>query len=163
MEQALFTSSKQDWETPDWLFKELDKLFNFDIDVCAIEENAKCSRYFSPGIDGLKQDWQGCCWMNPPYGRDIKLWIEKAHQESLNGNTVVCLIPARVDTKIWQDVIFPNAKAICFIKGRLQFGNSNINAPFPSSLLVFGEVTKEQIEYMKTLGKLIIHDDMGGK
>ena len=74
--------------------------------------------------------------MNPPYGRGIKHWIEKAYSESLNGALVVCLIPSRTDTRYWHDYIFPYAE-IRFMKGRVKFGDSKNSAPFPSSIVIF--------------------------
>ena len=58
----------------------LDARFHFDIDVCALPENAKCKRFYTPDDDGLLQPWKGTCWLNPPYGRKGKIcrWIEKA-------------------------------------------------------------------------------------
>ncbi|MDR8340050.1 adenine methyltransferase, partial [Acinetobacter baumannii] len=66
------------WSTPQDFFEKLDRVFNFDLDVCALPENAKCERYFTPEIDGLKQEWSGTCWMNPPYGKEIIDWVAKA-------------------------------------------------------------------------------------
>ena len=76
--------------------------------------------------------------MNPPYGRQINKWIEKAYKESLKGATVVCLIPARTDTRYWWDYIFPYAE-IRFIKGRIKFKKDGISAPapFPSAIVIF--------------------------
>ena len=100
-------------------------------------ETAKCEKYFTPEIDGLKQDWsKDICWMNPPYGRAISRWIEKAYNEGLKGATVVCLIPSRTDTRYWHDYCM-KASEIKLIKGRLKFGNSKNSAPFPSAIVVF--------------------------
>ena len=94
--------------------------------------------------------------MNPPYGREQINWINKAYEESKNSfTTIVCLIPARPDTKVWQDIIFKHASAICFIKGRLKFGNSKDSAPFPSALIVFEDKLNEKQDIMfSNLGKL---------
>lgn len=130
-------SSKSDlWSTPTWLFKELDTEFGFTVDVCATAENAKCTRYFTPQTDGLKQDWQGVCWMNPPYGRQIQHWVRKAYFSCLAGATVVCLLPARTDTAWWHTYV-KQASEIRFLRGRLKFGNSRHSAPFPSAVVVF--------------------------
>lgn len=59
------------WATPQDFFDKLNAVFNFNLDVCALSENAKCERFFSPEQNGLKQEWTGTCWMNPPYGREI--------------------------------------------------------------------------------------------
>lgn len=133
-------SSKTDlWSTPQDLFDELDKRFKFTLDVCAIPENAKCERYFTPEMDGLAQDWASnkndVIWMNPPYGREIPKWMEKAFKASLQGVTVVCLVPARTDTKWWHDYAMKGD--IYFIKGRLKFGGHSNSAPFPSAIIVY--------------------------
>src|SRR4051812_32649409 len=88
-----FSSASDEWSTPQEFFDKYDKRFHFTLDVCATAENAKCRRYFTREDDGLAQDWSGeRCWMNPPYGRQIGAWIEKAYTSSLEGALVVCLI-----------------------------------------------------------------------
>lgn len=132
---ALFTSTSDDWETPEQTFNTLDAEFHFEVDVCATEHNSKCKVFFRPEIDGLKQEWRGVCWMNPPYGRDIGRWMAKAYTASLEGATVVCLVPARTDTRWWHN--FATRGEIRFIQGRLRFGGSNGDAPFPSAIVIF--------------------------
>ena len=155
LNKGLFSSKDQTWETPIEFFNKLDDIFKFELDVAASDDNHKCDRYYTEETDGLAQDWKGVCWMNPPYGRHQIKWIEKASEEADKGATVVCLIPARPDTKVWQNIIFPNASAICFIRGRLKFGNSKDSAPFPSALIVFGECEYTQMKQLKQLGSLI--------
>jgi hypothetical protein len=75
----MFSSKSDLWSTPQYLFDELNKEFNFDIDVCANSENAKCKKYYSEEQNGLLQEWTGVCWCNPPYGRQIGKWVEKAY------------------------------------------------------------------------------------
>jgi site-specific DNA-methyltransferase (adenine-specific) len=134
----MFSSKDQTWETPIDFFNLINEEFNFNLDVCASEFNCKCDNYFDETIDGLKQEWNGVCWCNPPYGREISKWVEKAYKESLKGNVIVMLIPSRTDTTYWHKFIFPYASEVRFIKGRLKFGNSKNSAPFPSALIVFG-------------------------
>ncbi len=76
--------------------------------------------------------------MNPPYGREIGKWIEKAKIEASNGSKVVALLPARTDTKWFHENIYNNKFCeIRFLKGRLKFGNSKNSAPFPSMIVIF--------------------------
>jgi len=133
---GLMSSTTGVWETPQDLFDRLNEYWQFDIDVCALPENAKCKKYFTPEVDGLSQEWRGTCWMNPPYGREIGKWMKKAYESSKNGATVVCLVPARTDTAWWHDYAMKGE--IEFIRGRLKFGNSKNSAPFPSAIVVFG-------------------------
>lgn len=131
----MFSSKSADWETPQWLYDELDKEFHFTVDVCATEKNAKCRDFFSLEVDGLEQNWRGVCWMNPPYGRTIGKWVRKAYEESQNGATVVCLLPSRTDTAWWHDYCLKGE--IRFLRGRLKFSNSKNSAPFPSVIVIF--------------------------
>lgn len=135
---AQFSSATDEWETPQEFFNLVDSEFHFTLDVCASHENTKCERYFTKDDDGLKQEWAGVCWMNPPYGRKISHWIKKAYESSLAGATVVCLLPARTDTRWWHDYIQGKAE-VRFIRGRLKFGGSKNSAPFPSVIVVFGK------------------------
>ena len=135
MNDALFSSKTCEWETPAYLFEEYNYKYHFDLDVCATNENAKCLRYFTKEQDGLRQEWRGVCWMNPPYGREIGKWVEKAYKSALKGATVVCLLPARTDTSWWHDYCMKGQ--IEFIRGRVKFGNSKHGAPFPSAIVIF--------------------------
>ena len=100
---SLYSSRSDNWATPQPLFDTLNRIFAFKLDVCADAENKKCSTYYSVREDGLQQDWSThkTVWMNPPYGRTIGQWMEKAYKESLKGCVVVCLVPARTDKKWW--------------------------------------------------------------
>jgi phage N-6-adenine-methyltransferase len=130
-----FSSASPEWSTPQELFDELDAEFGFELDVCATAGNAKCERYFTQVDDGLAQVWRGVCWMNPPYGDGIGAWMRKAHESSLLGATVVCLIPARTDTRWWQDIA--TVGEVRFVRGRLRFGGTAAGAPFPSAVVIF--------------------------
>ena len=133
---ALYSSQTDLWETPQNLFDELNSEFHFDIDVCALSENAKCGRYYTPEQDGLSQPWIGNCWCNPPYGREVGQWVRRAFLASVSGSTVVMLLPARTDTKWFHEYIY-NKVEVRFLKGRLKFGNSKNSAPFPSMIVIF--------------------------
>jgi len=133
----MFSSATDQWATPIEFFNKWNAIFSFTLDVCADADNAKCARFFDREANGLKQDWSlNVCWMNPPYGREIGQWVKKAYNESRNGATVVCLLPARTDTAWWHDYVLPMA-TVTFIRGRLKFGDSKNSAPFPSAVAVF--------------------------
>lgn len=100
---VLFSSKDTVWATPMDLFAKLNKVFNFELDVCATPDNAKCNRFFTEADDGLKQNWAGVCWMNPPYGKTIKEWVKKAYDSAQAGATVGCLLPARTCTSWWHE------------------------------------------------------------
>lgn len=74
--------------------------------------------------------------MNPPYGREIGFWITKAYLAAKEGATVVALVPVNTDTVWWQDYV-TKADEIRYLRGRLRFGGTKSNAPFPNAVVVF--------------------------
>lgn len=143
-QKLMFSSETDDWATPQDLFDLLNEKHGpFDIDVCASEHNAKCSLYFTTTDDALTmENWSivsKTLWMNPPYGRHnggIGAWVEKAYIESRKGCKVVCLLPARTDTKWFHNYCLRHG-TIEFLKGRVKFGSAKSGAPFPSMVVVF--------------------------
>ena len=136
--KGLFTSSTDEWATPQDFFRTLDEEFHFTLDPCSTDNNAKCKLHYTLKDNGLEQDWEGqIVFCNPPYGRTIKDWVRKAYEESTKPNTtVVMLLPARTDTAFFHDYIYHKAKEIRFIRGRLHFNGAG-PAPFPSMVVVF--------------------------
>lgn len=133
---VLFSSNSDIWETPQEVFNELDKEFNFTLDPCASHSNAKCNKYYTIEDNGLQQDWGGeVVFCNPPYS-DIKNWVKKCYYESLKPNTVVVLlIPARTDTRYFHEYIYHRTE-IRFVSGRIKFSGKG-SAPFPSMIVIF--------------------------
>lgn len=138
MNNILFSSNSNEWETPINIFNELNNEFNFNLDPCSSDNNYKCEKHYTIKENGLLQNWQGSrVFVNPPYGRNLYKWVEKCYIEGHKDNTlVVMLIPARTDTKYFHDFIY-NKSEIRFIKGRLHFNNSKNAAPFPSMIVIY--------------------------
>ncbi len=133
-----FSSATPEWPTPQDLFDELSFVYGgFSLDPCSTAQNAKCQNFFTKEQDGLRQSWTGKVFMNPPYGREIGRWVKKAWEESQKGALVVCLLPARVDTRWWHD--YAKKGHVHFIRGRLKFGDARNSAPFPSAIVTFGK------------------------
>lgn len=133
-----FSSASDEHSTPIEFFSDCQQTYGpFDLDPCATAKNAKAPAFFTRKDNGLDKMWFGRVWMNPPYGRTIGLWMQKALRESRRPEVelVVCLVPARTDTAWWHDYAMQGT--ITFIRGRLKFGNCENCAPFPSALVVF--------------------------
>ena len=141
MNNVLFSSDRDDWETPFDLYKKLNDEFNFTLDPCCTVETAKCSKYFTASENGLFQTWENeTVFCNPPYGKKISDWVKKCYNEHMKHNiTVVMLIPARTDTRYFHDYIYNQAE-IRFLKGRIKFlqnGKILSSAPFPSMIVIW--------------------------
>jgi phage N-6-adenine-methyltransferase len=154
MNKDLMFSSKTDLHgTPQDFFDKLDAVFNFELDVCANKENAKCRFYFTEKDNGLLCQWThfNSYWMNPPYGRGIGEWIKKAYESASSDRVIVCLLPARTDTKWFHEYCVKGA--VWFVKGRLKFGDAKNAAPFPSMVVQFGGRDTQLVR--KALGAMV--------
>lgn len=143
MNKVHFSTGDDDWETPQNLFDELNKEFGFTLDPCASDSNHKCAKYYTVEQDGLSQSWADeIVFCNPPYSKHggQRKWVEKCYTEAREKDiTVVALLPARTDTKIFHDYILGQAE-IRFIKGRISFrsrGEESGRAPFPNMIVIF--------------------------
>lgn len=144
--KTMLSSEDMTWETPQDFFDRLNYEFRFTLDPCATKENAKCKKFYTKEDDGLSKDWTGeVVFCNPPYGTEIKNWVEKCYNEKALS---VMLIPARTDTRYFHDYIYLSYEKpwmkripeIRFIKGRLKFKGKQKgsgSAPFPSMLVIF--------------------------
>ncbi len=115
-----FSAAHDHWSTPAELYASLDKEFRFTLDPCPLK-----------GTDGLARSWkEQRVYCNPPYSK-IGPWLEKAAEADL----AVFLLPSRTDTD-WFHRYAPRAE-VRFLRGRLKFGTAQMNAPFPSVILIF--------------------------
>lgn len=137
------SSATPEWATPQELFDHYDRIFNFTLDPCSTHGNAKCAMHYTKEEDGLSKPWTGSVWMNPPYGKEIPKWVRKAYESAQEGATVVCLLPARTDTRWFHEWCVKGE--LTFLKGRLKFLNPEQAkpqpAPFPSMICVFFKKT----------------------
>lgn len=135
MDQA----KRDDWGTPMNLFDELEAEFGFfDLDAAASAENALCEQFYDVESNGLTSEWFGRVFVNPPYGRGLIHWVQKALDEHEKHGPIltVMLLPSRTCTR-WFHLLYEHPDVeLRFIKGRLKFGGSSTSAPFPSLLVI---------------------------
>lgn len=132
MKDYISSSIRQDWETPPEIFDPLHARFYFTVDAAANQMNTKLECFYE---DAFAQSWKGeRVWCNPPYGREQARWVERAAKR--NHDLACLLLPARTDTKVWHDFIFPSAE-VWFLRGRIRFRGGDSAAPFPSALVFF--------------------------
>jgi hypothetical protein len=130
------------WATPKEFYDKLNAEFAFDFDPCPL------SKYeITPDKDGLLIEWGLRNYINPPYRRNLKeAFVLKAIEESKKGKLCVMLLPVSTSTKLFHDIILPNANEIRFIKGRIKFVGVNtkgelVNDKSPmhdSMIVIFG-------------------------
>lgn len=141
--------SKDEWQTPLWLFEKLDEEFKFDLDPAATEDNHLTWAYMTKKENGLAYNWFGSVFVNPPYSR-MKEWVKKGYEEAQLPpvKRVVMLIAARTDTQAWWNFI--RHGEVRFLPGRLKFEHPNgarHSAPFPSAVVIFGRDIEAKTVY----------------
>lgn len=133
MDTQLHTSTgKNDWGTPDYLFKPISEVIDFTFDACADSYNYLLPRYSTDICNETLNN--ETIWCNPPYSRDLQGIIAKFLLES--NNRVIMLVPVRSATKLWQDLYFKHS--IIFLRGQIKFKNAKHNSPFASALICKG-------------------------
>jgi len=128
---------KDDWATPDYVYRALDEEFSFNFDPCPLHST----------FDGLSIEWKERNYINPPYSLKLKVaFVKKAIEESKKGKLCVMLIPVSTSTKLFHNFIFTNATEIRFVNGRIKFeginsfgkkvGQESNGAPMHDSMIV---------------------------
>lgn len=133
------TGLSVEWYTPDWLYTILDNEFRFTLDPCCISPDvSKCERYYTVDQNGLSRSWNNeRVFINPPYGREMLRWIEKAYRS--DAEVCVMLLPSYTGSRWFHDLVLGKAVEVRFISGRVRFGG--VNTPmFDSLIVVYGGV-----------------------
>lgn len=140
------TAITDKWATPPHIIHDvIAKYGPIDLDPAADEGNAVAPRFYDIEMNGLEQPWNAnLVFVNPPYGRVLLDWTKKALEEYDSGRSkkIVMLYPSRTCTR-WFHLLYERTDVtIRFIKGRLKYGDGSSPAPFPSILIIIGEVNE---------------------
>jgi hypothetical protein len=152
---VLMSSESNEWYTPPGIIQAAIGIMGaIDLDPCSNSHdlpNVPAKHCFTKEDDGLAQAWWGKVYVNPPYGREIPLWVAKINHEYQSGNIEQCVLlaPARTDTR-WFYALKEYPR--CFMRGRLKFSNYVNSAPFPTMLVGIGVDIERFISVTKPLG-----------
>jgi len=132
-----FNSNSVEYETPIEIYKPLESEFKIELDVAASEKNAKCVNYFTKEIDAFTVEWDKNFWMNPPWSRDLKKWVQRAYEQSIkHGVTGVLLLPVRTNTQWWHKFIIDTKQEVRFLKGEIKFNGMKRGLWLPVAIVV---------------------------
>jgi phage N-6-adenine-methyltransferase len=151
-QSVMFSSDSTEWETPQWLIEKVKRIYGgIELDAASTDQNAVAKNHMIPSNSALEQTWKAeTVWCNPPYGKNIWKWMDKAFTEALEvrcAKTVICLVPARTDTSWFHN--YCAAGHVRLLRGRLKFTIGKVeqsSAPFPSALVTFGTGHKSTVE-----------------
>lgn len=124
--------SRDEWETPKWLFDKLHNQYDFTFDCCASERNHKC-KYWTNCFNENHLFENKVCWMNPPFSKALEMF---KHFFRVIHKGVAIYRCDNFETKIWQEVIFPNASWVFIPNKRIAYeGMKGSGSRFPSALI----------------------------
>ncbi|CAB4137779.1 phage_N6A_met, phage N-6-adenine-methyltransferase [uncultured Caudovirales phage] len=146
------------WLTPPDLLKALGP---FDLDPCACMEPRPwptAARHYTREDSGLRREWTGRVWLNPPYGGPsiIGPWMRRMADHG-HGTAIIF---ARTETEVFHDCVWNRASAVLFLRGRLHFhhrdgARAKLNAGAPSCLVAYGDADVAALEASGLAGKLV--------
>ena len=132
-----FKSDSIEYETPDEIFLPLKQEFDISLDVAASSKNNKCDEYYTKEMDAFTKDWDKAFWMNPPWGRDLKKWVQRASEQvKIHGVTGVLLLPVRTNTQWWHKYIINENQEVRFLKGEIKFNGMDRGLWLPVAIVV---------------------------
>lgn len=147
---------KDEWLTPPEIITALGK---FDLDPCSpINRPWDTARtHYTMLENGLDKEWFGRVWCNPPYGKEAASWLRKLAQHGQG----IALVFARTETKMFFEEVWPKAKAVLFLEGRLCFHHvcgtkAKSNSGAPSVLIAYGDGDAEVLFTCGLPGKFVV-------
>jgi hypothetical protein len=153
-----YCGESDDWLTPPEILKALGP---FDLDPCCPPSMPwkTATVMHTPADDGLAfpcWPWHGRVWLNPPYGPNTAVWLERLAQHG-DG---VALIFARTDTVFFHRLVWKKADALLFLRGRLHFHNAKgerakHNSGGPSVLVAYGSANAECLRRCELPGAFV--------
>ncbi len=160
----------QTWFTPNYILDpvRVDLGGKIWLDPCTTIDNpVGASGFYTVASDGLSLPWHSfelplakqTIFVNPPYSKAREPWVNKCIEAGARGQSVILLIPAATDTRIFQKAA-QTADAVVFVKGRVKFGTLRPNrrqvaASHPSALLGWNT----RLDYCATLGWRCVAED----
>lgn len=139
MSGHIASAKREDWNTPPEIIAAVHRALGGppELDPCSNANSVVgARRTICRPDDGLMADWTAASiFVNPPFGKGIAKWVGRCVLASQMGSQVVLLVPAAVDTRHWQGLIFPTSDAICFLRGRVRFIGAKAAAPFATAII----------------------------
>lgn len=155
--QALYSSESAEHYTPKHILDAAVKcLGHIDLDPCSNSHetpNVPARKHYTMEDNGLILPWFGNVWINPPYGKEINQWVDRLVFAHLckSFSQAIALLPARTDTKWFQKL---SDYPVCFVNGRLKFGDATNSAPFPSAIFALGISSDKFAQHFEHIGRI---------
>ncbi len=118
-----------EWYTPpEFIEMALEVLKEIDLDPASNELAQgwiKAAHYYTQADDGLAQEWKGRIWCNPPYGRQVNKWLEKALASYQDEKAEAIILLLNRTGASWYKHLLRQVTAVCEVDKRIAFIDAN--------------------------------------
>ena len=140
---------KDEWLTPPEILQELGP---FDLDPCSPEKRPwdTAKKHLTFRDNGLLHPCDGYVWLNPPYGKQTKVWLERMAMH----NNGIALVFARTETDMFFRFVWAKATSIMFLRGRIKFYHADgtqaeSDGGAPSVLIAYGKEADRRLKKVR--------------
>ena len=126
---------RDEWQTPQSIFDDLNKQYDFRFDCCANIHNKKTLAFAKDFLQHNLKTTERVCWINPPFSKAYEMF---EHFFKVVNTGVAIYRCDNMETALWQDVILKHCSWILIPKGRISYeGKDGKRSRFPSALIGF--------------------------
>ena len=151
-------SGENEWYTPiEYIVSAKKVMGDIDLDPASSETAniiVRAKEYYTKEDDGLKQEWGGRDWLNPPYSQpEISMFAKAVLEQDFS--EIIILVNNATETD-WFYTMYQKCNAVCFVRKRIKFLDKD---GFPSgsplqgqALLYSGDKRVEFVNEFKRFG-----------
>ncbi len=151
-----------EWYTPPEFIEMARKVLKkIDLDPASnalAQTWIKADKYFTIDDDGLAQDWFGRVWCNPPYGRQVNKWLEKAIASYKSGEVEAVILLLNRTGAAWYKQLKKKVTAICEVNTRIVFldaaGKKQSSPRYYNDFLYLGNAVKQFKQVFEAIGEV---------
>jgi len=162
---AVISSESVEHYTPFFIIdRAIRTMGGIDIDPAADPSHRiPAGLHFTAAEDGLKQEWKGRIWLNPPFGREVKKWFFYLARERAAGRTTEAIVlwKAAPETEAWR-ILCSISPMICLPYRRINFEGpgdvekAGMGASFSPALFYSGDFPGRFANEFRYLGDIWI-------
>ena len=151
--RQILQANSIEWWTPQRYVEIARKVMGgIDLDPASCAEANKiinARQFFDRETDGLSQQWHGRVWLNPPYGKDARAFVERLLSEWKHNRVTqaIALLNSNSVESLWFTPL--RAFLLCFPRGRIHFKSPNANLTNATHGSVFVYFGKRHATFVK--------------